>query len=216
MTDERFLSQECNDVQMSQGIIYAVQQQAPEMNQVDWIFRQRDNLIEQGYIGIILPEEEHKRHQRDGTFPAQSANFKQNKSARASIISSDTIVSKPAAKLRVDNQQQIQNMVNQPDATTFTVPTENKEQNKRYCICAKQNDNQEYVMCEDECEWYHPECIGFSPTIFISQQVKFVCPYCQSSTKAKLIEGEKKSLYTKEESSKRRNFFVFTPVDQKK
>lgn len=33
---------------------------------------------------------------------------------------------------------------------------------ERYCICHKSNDeHQQYIQCEDECNWYHPQCIGF-------------------------------------------------------
>lgn len=47
----------------SLGTIYSVDPEAPEMNEVERIFRNRDQRIEVGEpIGIILTEEEHKKH----------------------------------------------------------------------------------------------------------------------------------------------------------
>lgn len=52
------------------GTIYAVDPFAPEMNQVERIYHERDQRIERGEpIGIILTEEEHKKHQKEGTLP---------------------------------------------------------------------------------------------------------------------------------------------------
>lgn len=52
------------------GTIYAVDPYAPEVNQVERIFRNRDQRIDRGdLIGIILTEEEHKKHQKEGTLP---------------------------------------------------------------------------------------------------------------------------------------------------
>ena len=48
----------------------------------------------------------------------------------------------------------------------IVVPPDSLNQEQRYCICAKKNDNQQYVQCEDECEWYHPECVGFKQDLF--------------------------------------------------
>lgn len=43
---------------------------APEVSEVERIFRYRDQRIERGEaIGIILTEEEHKKHQKEGTLP---------------------------------------------------------------------------------------------------------------------------------------------------
>ena len=39
------------------------------MNKVEQIYRFRDEMIERGDIQVILPEEEHRRHQKEGTFP---------------------------------------------------------------------------------------------------------------------------------------------------
>ena len=40
-------------------------------------------------------------------------------------------------------------------------------------------------MCEDECEWYHPECVGFDTALFEinNNKIKFICPQCTHKTK---------------------------------
>lgn len=64
----------------------------------------------------------------------------------------------------------------------------NGEQNKKYCVCAKSNDNLFYVQCEDGCEWYHPECVGFKTLLFKNNDktIKFLCPFCSESTKQQM------------------------------
>jgi hypothetical protein len=60
----------------AQGTIYAVSPDAPEMNTVERIFRNRDQRIDRGDpIGIILTEEEHKKHQKEGTLPVYAQRF---------------------------------------------------------------------------------------------------------------------------------------------
>ena len=88
-----------------------------------------------------------------------------------------------------------------------------KESRDEYCICARQNDNQQYVMCEDECEWYHPNCVGFDPEIFEQQgnNLKFFCPYCPRATKATLSDLENSGKWSKIVSRSHRNFYVFLP-----
>ena len=49
--------------------IYAVEQDSPEFNEVERIYRLRAEKIERGEIGVILCEEEHKKHIKEGTFP---------------------------------------------------------------------------------------------------------------------------------------------------
>jgi len=49
--------------------LYAVDVESPEMNDVERAYRDRDERFERGEIGIILREEEHKKHVKEGTFP---------------------------------------------------------------------------------------------------------------------------------------------------
>ena len=93
------------------------------------------------------------------------------------------------------------------------VPPESRDLTRRYCICARQNDNQQYVMCEDECEWYHPKCVGFDPELFEQQgnQLKFFCPYCPRATKPTLNDLENSGKWSKIESRSHRNFYVYLP-----
>lgn len=49
--------------------IYAIDILSPEMNEVEKAYRHRDEKFERGEIGIILREEEHKKHVKEGTFP---------------------------------------------------------------------------------------------------------------------------------------------------
>lgn len=65
---------------------------------------------------------------------------------------------------------------------------------KTYCICGKGNDDQMYVQCQDGCEWYHPECVGFDQALVrrCGDDLLFLCPFCQPSTKNKCFEHENK------------------------
>ena len=51
--------------------MYAVEPDASEMNPIDRIYRYRDIKFERGGLGIILPEDEFKKHQKEGTWPPQ-------------------------------------------------------------------------------------------------------------------------------------------------
>lgn len=55
--------------------LYAVDVESPEMNDVERAYRDRDERFERGEIGIILREEEHKKHVKEGTFPTQPIVF---------------------------------------------------------------------------------------------------------------------------------------------
>ena len=45
---------------------------SPEITEVERIYRARDQRIERGeLVGIVLTEEEHKKHQKEGTLPTQ-------------------------------------------------------------------------------------------------------------------------------------------------
>lgn len=65
-------------------------------------------------------------------------------------------------------------------------------------------------MCEDECEWYHPNCVGFEEHIF-DEKVKFVCPFCKDETKARIAQLAERGLYVKIESTfKDKKYIAYT------
>jgi hypothetical protein len=43
-----------------------------DMNLVERIYRLRDLMVERGELNFVLPEEEHKKHAKDKTLPAQN------------------------------------------------------------------------------------------------------------------------------------------------
>lgn len=45
--------------------------------------------------------------------------------------------------------------------------------------------------------------------MFEAGNIEFVCPMCKTSTRQTLLDGEKKGIYTKIESTTKKNFFVF-------
>lgn len=180
---------------------YAVDVEAPEVGEVDKIFRMRDQRYERGELPTVLPEDEHKKHQKDGTYPKQPIpdltvdNF--GKPASAIPIGESTphgiqivgkLTNNPNTKLRKfsdinegmpgGNHLQIgNNGIIKDEISSLIVTSENGMQDKRYCICAKQNDNRIYINCEDDCEWYHPACVGFDPGLFSNNKdAKFLCP----------------------------------------
>jgi hypothetical protein len=51
--------------------VYAISWDSDELSPVEKAFRIRDQNKEAGLIKIILREEEHKKHIKDGTFPKQ-------------------------------------------------------------------------------------------------------------------------------------------------
>ena len=66
-----FFKKDTSKIQDNRGQgIYAIEPAAPEMNEVERIYRIRDQRIQAGLLQeIILPEEEHKKHYKDGTLP---------------------------------------------------------------------------------------------------------------------------------------------------
>ena len=50
------------------------------MNPVDHIFRMRDKRVEKHELPIILPEDEHKKHQKDGTLNLKQPSLAQHNS----------------------------------------------------------------------------------------------------------------------------------------
>ena len=63
------LSQMQKQDPLGTGTVYAVNINSPEMNLVDRIYRMRDIKIEREGLPIILPEDEYKKHAKEGTFP---------------------------------------------------------------------------------------------------------------------------------------------------
>ena len=78
-------------------------------------------------------------------------------------------------------------------------------------MCGKQYDQHFYVQCEDQCEWFHPECVGFDLQMIQkrTQDIVFVCPFCQEETMKKCLDGERKGMYQKIQSQIKPNFFTF-------
>ena len=168
-----------------------------------------------------MPEEEHKKHIKDGTFPTQPVIY--HPANPEEVVTHKTIISEHKFELKnaaMVSKAPGQHMAHTPQQidehmllgeSALVVHSENRD--KRYCICGKQNDNNQYVLCEDECEWYHPECVGFDLLMFESNsKIKFICPMCKASTKQKLMDGERRSAYSKLESQTKRNFYVFIPM----
>lgn len=158
------------------------------MNEVERIFLIRDRRVSNGEIPIILTEEESKRY-KPGKYPL------------------DKMVQKfPAPKPPVNNEI--------PQTGGLFIPTAPTHV-KRYCICGKQNDYRKYVQCESECEWYHPDCVGFENVeglSFDDNQVKFVCPFCKPEVKHKLDAAVEKNKYIKIRSTKHKSeYFAYVP-----
>lgn len=199
-----FLRRDVSLIQYNRGAgtIYAVDvDNAPEMNLVEKVFRSRDMLLEKGQLSIILPEEELKKHQKD---------------PKMDIIRQDGVYVDPIPPKDDKPPQLVQPVDKQhyPLPKTeprIVVPPDSLNQEQRYCICAKKNDNQQYVQCEDECEWYHPECVGFKQDLFDIKQVKFLCPFCKADTRKKIQHLEQQGQYKKIKSMTKVGYFAFVP-----
>lgn len=213
----------------SQGTIYAVDPNAPEVNEVDRIFRNRDQRIERGEpIGIILTEEEHKKHQKEGTLPMYSQRFDVN--VTPSVYEPPLMVSpSPLKKDNPANNQDVITSINNKgsnkkksigqgesgitqETTQLVVRQEPKDGKQRYCLCFRQNDNKQYIECEDQCDWYHPECIGFDTELIKRNQAHlvFLCPMCKAPTRNKAAK-EHKDNFVMVESTFRKGFCVYIP-----
>lgn len=171
------------------------------MNLVEKVFRSRDMLLEKGQLSIILPEEELKKHQKD---PKMNPNDRTGKEPRPPYIPSG-LDKLPLSKTYAEESQ---SLPRQPEQR-IVVPHDSL--NQRYCICAKKNDNQQYVQCEDECEWYHPECVGFPQDLFDIKQVKFLCPFCKTDTRRKIQQLEQQGTYRKIKSRTEKMYFAYVP-----
>ena len=181
--------------------VYAVD--LTNLNEVEKAFHFRDQRIERCELPVILREEEHKKHVKDGTLPA-ACFYPVAAKQEVEAVDQPVPLEKKAQVIQESD------LMTHDISSHLVFHSENKD--KRYCICAKQNDNHQYVLCEDECDWYHPECVGFDLLMFESNaNIKFICPYCKKQTKEKLMEGERKCLFSKMESTTKKNFFVFIP-----
>ena len=222
------------------GTIYAVDvDNAPEMNLVEKVFRSRDMLLEKGQLSIILPEEELKKHQKDpkmnptemsglmyggsrkdgGHLPSGYGNVDVMKGGFTDVnMHRDGGKMSPSTMARVrlipsgslvDDVGSSYPLPKHPEPR-IVVPHDSLNQ-ERYCICAKKNDNQQYVQCEDECEWYHPECVGFKQDLFDIKQVKFLCPFCKPDTRKKIQQLEQRGHYKKIKSETKNEYFAYLP-----
>lgn len=158
------------------------------MNVVEKIYLERDQKIESGLLQIVLREEEHKKHIKDGNFPLQPLVLNEL---------DNLLGGQPVAQWQISNKTSIN------EGNKFILKT---DQEKRYCLCIRKYDKEDtelYVECEDKCQWYHPKCVGFNEQKIDFQNdanIKFVCPYCKSKTRLMYQEGERKGLYCKIES----------------
>lgn len=153
--------------------VFAVDINSQEMNPVERAYKIRDINLENGLLKIILREEEHKKHIKDGTLPKNTFNLPYG------VISGindhhenflETVIEKRATittgrgnpghlanNRLISNVSDLEGDLSNPQS--LVVNSENK--NKKYCVCGKQYDQHFYVQCEDQCEWFHPECVGF-------------------------------------------------------
>ena len=111
------------------------------MNEVERIYRLRDQRIERGEIHIILPEEEHRKHQKDGTFPGPAAPTNEFE-VPFDTTNMSNIGGGGAGgghEPRPTNQIVPQDAIPYPNPGALALP--DGTETDRYCICAKQNDN---------------------------------------------------------------------------
>ena len=113
---------------------------APEMNEVERIYRLRDERIERGEIHIILPEEEHRKHQKDGTFPGPAAPTNEFEApydiANTSNIGGGHEPRAPGHHVTTHDPTPHEIAGNDH---VLLVPDD--KETDRFCICGKQNDN---------------------------------------------------------------------------
>lgn len=200
------------------GTIYAVDiDNAPEMNLVERVFRSRDIMLDKGELSIILPEEELKKHQKDPKMnkdePAWPGAAGGDKLLYEGRLGKE-IMAGSAGRANKASSPGRRMLATQPeDARGGGNPMNlgGSMHQERYCICAKKNDNQQYVQCEDECEWYHPECVGFKQDLFEIKQVKFLCPFCSTDTRKKVQQLEQQGLYKKIKSISKSEYYAYVP-----
>ena len=68
-------------------------------------------------------------------------------------------------------------------------------------------------MCEDNCQWYHPDCVGFeNDAVCDDSKVKFICPFCKADTKTEYNKLVDRGLYRKVKSKLNKEYYIFMPV----
>jgi hypothetical protein len=164
---------------------------------------------------MIFTEEEHKKHLRDGTLitershpfyshPNQETPAKPDPSRPRNEPMPTNTTSKKAHPSERKSHPAMPVEAAFAAGGDSLVVNPPRDQTKIYCICSRQNDNKQYIECEDQCEWYHPECVGFDSELIKKNQnnMLFLCPMCKDETKSKVqksYEG-KNSHYLKIES----------------
>ena len=86
-----------------------------------------------------------------------------------------------------------------------------EDPDKKYCICQSKNHTSIYVMCESECDWFHPECLGFDSNIVNEKNLKFICPMCKDQKKRDIYELVKRENFKLIESRTKRGYLAFIP-----
>jgi len=73
----------------------------------------------------------------------------------------------------------------------------NHQEKQSFCICAKQNDDEMYVQCEDKCQWYHPKCIGLDAFSKFCQKenTMLFCGFCNLERRKLLLPPDKRARY---------------------
>lgn len=94
----------------------------------------------------------------------------------------------------------------------LVVRQEPRDGKQRFCLCLRQNDNKQYIECEDQCDWYHPECVGFDTELIKKNQSQliFLCPMCKDDIKNKVAKEHKQN-FVKVESTHKKGFYVYIP-----
>jgi hypothetical protein len=88
----------------------------------------------------------------------------------------------------------------------------NKE--KKYCICSSRNSTQSYLQCESECDWFHPECLGFDSDIVNVNNLKFICPMCSDTIKKLTQDQAKRDNYQIIESRTKGGYLAYIPPSE--
>ena len=171
--------------------IYSVDEDQEHMSQVERIFRYRDKQLERnGGLPYILPEEEHKKHQREGILPNNNAqqnavyhapptqpkfDKKEDKVVPQDVqmevqapepintgagLSSNKQRSTTSGQDKVGSGRKVTNK-NDRNPNEAIKFSSRSDMEDTFCVCKRKNDNQLYMQCEGKCEWYHPKCVGF-------------------------------------------------------
>lgn len=187
-----------------------------DMNLVERIFRLRDYMVERGELNFVLPEEEHKKHVKDKTLPAQNIvypsydrPFLDKRPYHPQTMTGRTL-SKEGSSKKNQNMYNSKKDVRLPaDSNRLVFSEANRE--KKYCICSSRNSTQSYLQCESECDWFHPECLGFDANIVNVNNLKFICPMCADATKKQTHEFAKREGYSIIESRTKGGYLAYIP-----